>query len=192
MKAVRMLKTEKGFSLIELMIVVAIIGILATVAIPNFSRFQAKARASEARAQLSALYTSQRAFQAEWNGYHSDLVQVGYRPNGILRYVVGHGAAAAFNIPGYTGPTLTAANFNTGVAAVCDQPPATVPGATGCLNGAQNNAGTGLTSAAIPNTQTVTLAAFSAQAAGFVGGTTTDVWQINQNRAVNNVTPGGF
>lgn len=184
MKAVRMLKTEKGFSLIELMIVVAIIGILATVAIPNFSRFQAKARASEARAQLSALYTSQRAFQAEWNGYHSDLVNVGYRPNGTLRYVVGHGAAAGFNIPAYTGPALTAANFNTAVAAVCT--------AAGCVNGAQDNAGAALTSAVIPAATTVTLAAFTARAAGFVGGTTNDVWEIDQNRAVNNVTPGGF
>lgn len=183
MKAVRMLKTEKGFSLIELMIVVAIIGILATVAIPNFSRFQAKARASEARAQLSALYTSQRAFQAEWNGYHSDLVNVGYRPNGTLRYVVGHSAASTHNLPAYTGPALTAANYNTAVAAVCT--------AAGCVNGAQDSAGAALTSTAVASA-TVTLSTFSARAAGFVGGTTNDIWSIDQNRAVQNVTPGGY
>lgn len=183
MKAVRMLKTEKGFSLIELMIVVAIIGILATVAIPNFSRFQAKARASEARAQLSALYTSQRAFQAEWNGYHSDLVNVGYRPNGTLRYVVGHSAASSHNMPAYTGPALAPDNYNTAVAAVC--------AAAGCVNGAQDSAGTALTSGAITGA-TVTLSTFVARAAGFVGGTTNDIWQINHNRAVSNVNPGGF
>jgi type IV pilus assembly protein PilA len=63
------IKSEKGFTLIELMIVVAIIGILAAVAIPNFLRYQAKSMQSEARVLLSGIYTSQTAYFAENNSY---------------------------------------------------------------------------------------------------------------------------
>ena len=51
-----MLKGKKGFTLIELMIVVAIIGILAAIAIPNFLKFQAKSKTSEAKTNLGAIF----------------------------------------------------------------------------------------------------------------------------------------
>lgn len=59
------MKFKKGFTLIELMIVVAIIGILAAIAIPNFMKFQARARQTEAKAHLGAIYTA-------YIGYLSD------------------------------------------------------------------------------------------------------------------------
>jgi prepilin-type N-terminal cleavage/methylation domain-containing protein len=58
-----------GFTLIELMIVVAIIGILATVAIPNFREQQFRSRRSEGFTNLAALAKSQRAYSAEFNRY---------------------------------------------------------------------------------------------------------------------------
>ena len=65
----RQLKSQKGFTLIELMIVVAIIGILAAIAIPNFLQYQLKSRQSEAKTNLQAIKTSEVAFQAERGCY---------------------------------------------------------------------------------------------------------------------------
>ena len=65
----KQLKSQKGFTLIELMIVVAIIGILAAIAIPNFLQYQLKSRQSEAKTNLGAIQTSEVAFQAEKGCY---------------------------------------------------------------------------------------------------------------------------
>ena len=59
----KQLKGQKGFTLIELMIVVAIIGIFAAIAIPNFLQNQMKSRQSETKTNLQAIKTSEVAFQ---------------------------------------------------------------------------------------------------------------------------------
>ena len=76
------LKSQKGFSLVELMVVVAIIGILAAIAIPNYQKFQARSKQTEARTQLSGIYASERSFAAEWNYGSANLQQIGYAVEG--------------------------------------------------------------------------------------------------------------
>ena len=62
-------KSKKGFTLIELMIVVAIIGILAAIAIPNFIRFQLKAKTSEGKVNIAAIRTAEEAYFSEFGVY---------------------------------------------------------------------------------------------------------------------------
>ena len=62
-------RRSKGFTLIELMIVVAIIAILAAIAIPQYKKFQAKAKAAEAKTNLGAIASCEEAYHAENDVY---------------------------------------------------------------------------------------------------------------------------
>ena len=99
-------KKVTGFTLIELMIVVAIIGILAAIAIPNFIGMQKRAKTSEAKSSLGEIRTLEEAYRAENDTYvgvppmaaipvglHTDndadadnMAEIGYHPKGTTRY----------------------------------------------------------------------------------------------------------
>jgi type IV pilus assembly protein PilA len=82
----KMLNNKKGFTLIELMIVVAIIGILAAIAIPNFMNYQCKAMQSEAKTSLGTIRTLQEAYFAEYDTYTANLSNLGFELKGDTKY----------------------------------------------------------------------------------------------------------
>jgi prepilin-type N-terminal cleavage/methylation domain-containing protein len=59
------LLAKKGFTLVELMVVIVIVGILAAVAIPKFTQASHKAKASEFPTVLSSIYSAEHSYEAE-------------------------------------------------------------------------------------------------------------------------------
>jgi type IV pilus assembly protein PilA len=113
------MRDAKGFTLIELMIVVAIIGILAAVAVPNYLKFSAKARQSEARYNLAGIYSAESSYFGENNTFSSDFSLIRWRPDGSIYYYT-------FGLGGATDGIPLAAN-----PAPAGMVPAPIVGASG-------------------------------------------------------------
>ena len=171
-------KSEKGFTLIELMIVVGIIGILVAIAAPNFSTYQSKARQSEAKIALAAVYGAEKSFYSEFAAYMSGMDAIGYEPEGQKRfYIIGWSAAsAASDVTGFSGTIGTEYYDRTNMPASW----------THC-----NSFSAGLPGALTGNAQ-----AFTIMARGQIrdGGTTAaaashcDVWTIDDAKVLSNTS----
>jgi type IV pilus assembly protein PilA len=135
------MKNRKGFTLIELMIVVAIIGILAAIAIPNFLKFQAKSKQSEAKTNLKAIYTAETGYYGENNTYNT-FDRVNWAPVGTSRYAYSLGTDNGIATP-TPGPGTSFLIQNTSAPLYTDgsfaASPARLVGSTSFLAGAVGN-----------------------------------------------------
>jgi prepilin-type N-terminal cleavage/methylation domain-containing protein len=150
------LKDRQGFTLIELMIVVAIIGILSVISIPNFLMFQAKARQAEAKAALGAIFTAATTVLLLDNGTYAvtTIGQLPFMMTGTTKY------SFWYDVGGIPTPVPGSSTSNS----PCDVSSVTTfvtPGATA----------TGFTATAKGNID---------------NDTTCDEWSINDARALEN------
>lgn len=179
--------SQAGFSLVELMVVVAIIGILAAMSVGGVSKQIAKARQSEAKTNLASLYTSEAVFKAEYNIYTTDFSVMGLKYEGNIRYATGFNAdgmpLATAQANGYTGlPTAAVGlgQFNT--LGYC-----TAVGAANCTSIQSNGvAGPAPTAAAVAAAST-----FLAEAsANIYTAAQVDTWTITNAKVIANTVDG--
>jgi len=88
----------KGFTLIELMIVLAIIGILAAMAVSIFSGYDCVTKQSEAKSSLSTIHKAQIAYFSEYNTFSSSLSAISFSLKGKQHYSYDAGDAAIFSM----------------------------------------------------------------------------------------------
>lgn len=120
------MNSRKAFTIIELMIVVAIIAFLAMIAVPNVMRFMAKSKRAEAYMNLNSIYAAQKAYWAE-NGKYTDQLSgpnsAGWQPEGYkgggdqenFNYTYGFPGAEGKNY--FTGKFKTPSSFLSGARA---------------------------------------------------------------------------
>lgn len=182
---------NKGFSLVELMIVVAIIGLLAAVGVPQYQKFQARARQGEAKSSLSALYAAEQSFFGEWNQYTVDLKNIGFGVTGTgLRYVTGFPptACTAYSVTnGAQTEVIAASNSRSDGTAVRNATTwgtgsatyfsgQAIPAVAGHCDSTSGSANFIATSAGNPNNA--------------LTATIPDIWRMDQNKRITNPTPG--
>lgn len=71
-------RSARGFSLMELMITVAIVGIIAAIAVPSYSAYATKVRRTDATVLLLEMAGEQARYRSEFNAYTDDLTELGY------------------------------------------------------------------------------------------------------------------
>ena len=189
----KFLNRMKGFTLVELMVVVAIIGILAAVAVPNFRKYQSKSKTSEAKLILASAFMAENAGFSDYSTYVNCLGQIGMavEHSTTRYYAIGFSAED----PGDStyGNTFVSAQFGiTGCPGFADgnhyfsgvKP---VPGRTNRCSGVVCLPPNGY------STNTFTIGAGGVIAAmGSVDNDKngTDQWNINQDKMLRQVTVG--
>lgn len=173
----KFMQNPSGFTLVELMVVVAIIGILSAIAVPNFKKYQAKSKQSEAKIQLAAVYSTEVGANADYDTYATCITDLGYEvpPKGY--YIVG-----------FSGHDSTTAGYITARGGTCASTGSFAILPTQLLEAAAAN--TNAAAGDIPSTAPTT-SSFTAAAAGNISTAVAfDKWTINASKSLVNSVVG--
>jgi type IV pilus assembly protein PilE len=107
-----MINDKKGFTLIELMVVVAIIGIISAIAYPSYNSYIKTTRRSDAKVALTKIVDLEERFYLQYNTYTTDLTSA---PSSG-----GLGMTSTTSGKGYYGLAVTSSNLLTGYTATAD------------------------------------------------------------------------
>lgn len=174
---------QKGFSLVELMVVVAIIGILATIGIPQYQKFMSKARQSEAKSHLNAIFQGEASFFTEYNQYTTNVRAIGGGATGQgLRYNAG------FNITACTA--YTTASGAPALATAGDNDIRAIIGAGQFYYGTLNDTAVVTACDSTAGAQVYTAAAWGNPTNTATANNNSDVFTINQLRVLSQAAVG--
>lgn len=192
-----MRKIMKGFTMLELMVCIAIIAILSSMSIPSFMKLQARAKQAEAMTNLRNVYSMEKAYLQEFSIYSTNVALLGFAPErgNRYRYILSSagiledrsgtqplGSSGAVGIDVDTFRFGTAATVGVTQAGSACSPVALTPGPSGAsfLAAAQGNIDDD------PTIDIWTIASFSRAVACDVGGNVVSGVPANdQNDTIN-------
>ena len=193
--------SNKGFTLVEMMVAVVIIGFLASISIPAFKTYQMKSKQSEAKLLLSAAYTAEVSHFADGQGYTACLNEIYRKPTTNTYYAMGFTRDDAV-----CGPTST----QTCLTYLWNGPTQTASCSLGVdstwFNATQGIGGNIATNVSVSrqldsriNSVALVEGAdghFIIDGQGFIGQGFLDIWQINGRKKLRNLkvtltNPGG-